>query len=87
MFEDILAEKYRDWQKDNIVLADSFKYDIYTFSGGYKNYYFYDQLDLKDPVRTNLRDENGNTVMGAFGVMARNTINFKVLNADSLLGQ
>ena len=87
MFEDILAEKYRDWQKDDIVLADSFKYDIYTFSEGYKNYYFYDQLDLKDPVRTNLRDENGNTVMGAFGVMARNTINFKVLNADSLLGQ
>jgi hypothetical protein len=81
----IIPEKYRD--ESYTVLADSFKYDIFTFSKGYENYYFYDQLDLKDPVRTNLRDENGKTIMGAFGAMARNTIKFKVISADSILWQ
>ena len=79
----IIPEKYRD--ENYTVLADSFKYDIFTFSKGYENYYFFDQLDLKDPVRTNLRDEKGKTVMGAFGAMARNTINYKVISADSIL--
>ena len=84
-FETIVAEKYRD--ENYTVLADSFKYDIYTFSKGYEYYYFYDQLDIKDPIRTNLRDQNGNTVMGAFGAMAQNTIYFKIISTDSILGQ
>ena len=64
-----------------------YKYDIFTFSKGYENYYFYDQLDLSDPVRTNLRDISSNTVMGGFGAMAGNTIFFEVISADSLLEQ
>ena len=64
-----------------------YKYDIFTFSKGYENYYFYDQLDLSDPVRTNLRDASGNTVMGGFGAMAGNTIFFEVISSDSLLGR
>ena len=83
--QSIIPEKYRD--ESYVVLADSFKYDIFTFSKGYENYYFFDQLDLKDPIRTNLRDQNGKTVMGAFGAMARNTIYYKVISADSLLWQ
>ena len=51
---------------------------------------FYSQLDLKDPVRSNLRkgkfengqiikDENGDVVIGAFGDMSGNTISIDVL--------
>ena len=82
-YQKIIPEKFRD--NDFEVLADWFKYEIFTFSKGYENYYFYDQLDLKDPVRTNLRDKNGNTIMGAFGAMARSSINFKIISVDSLL--
>ena len=71
--------------EDYIVESALFKYDIYTFSKGYENYYFYDMLGLSDPVRTNLRDQNGNTVMGAFGAMARNSIYFIVISMDDIL--
>jgi hypothetical protein len=62
-----------------------FKYDFFTFSKGYENYYFLDQLDLSDPIRTNLRDRNGNPVMGGFGSMASGTINFKILTPEFIL--
>ena len=55
-----------------------FKYDIYTFSEGYKNYYFWSQLSLNDPERTNLRDSNGLPVMGGFGGMTSRTKYFKL---------
>ena len=45
-----------------------YQYRMYTFSEGYKNYYFFSQLDLKDPVRSNLRlgeDGTGEVVIGA----------------------
>ena len=80
----VVAEQYRN---DCIVEASFFKYDVFTFSSGYENYYFYDQLDLADPVRSNLRDQNGNPVMGGFGAMARNSIYFEIISTDSLLGQ
>ena len=84
MPELVVAEQYRN---DCIVEASFFKYDVFTFSRGYENYYFYDQLDLSDPIRTNLRYRNGNenTVMGAFGAMARNSIYFEIISTDSLL--
>ena len=77
MFETVVAEKY-----DN---ANKFKYDIYTFSAGFENYYFFSQLDLSDPVRTNLRDQYGNPVMGAFGAMSSRTKYFEVI--DTLQSQ
>lgn len=56
-----------------------FKYVFYTFSEGYENYYFFDLLDLSDPERTNLRDQDGNPVMGGFGSMASRTVYFQVI--------
>ena len=58
-----------------------YQYRMYTFSEGYKNYYFFSQLDLKDPVRSNLRlgeDGTGDVVIGAFGAISGETITFKV---------
>ena len=82
----VVAEQYRN---NCIVEASFFKYDVFTFSGGYENYFFYDELDLADPVRTNLRygNDDDNTIMGAFGAMARNSIYFEIISTDSLLGQ
>ena len=75
MFESVVAEKYPPQ-----VGANKFRYDIYTFSPGYENYYFYDMLDLSDPERTNLRDQNGNPVMGGFGVMSSRTKYFEIVD-------
>ena len=72
------------WFREEIITRDlfgitQFKYDIYTFSEAYSNYFFYVDLDLNDPVRTNLRDSNGNPVMGAFGSMNSNTKFFEII--------
>ena len=75
MSEKVVAEKYPPF-----IGSDKFKYDIFTFSKGYENYYFFIQLDLSDPERTNLRDKNGNPVMGAFGAMSGRTKYFQVLS-------
>ena len=78
MSEKVVAEKYPPF-----VGADQFKYDIFTFSKGYENYYFYIQLDLLDPERTNLRDKNGNPVMGAFGSMSGRTKYFQITQLEN----
>ena len=83
--EAVVSEQYKNM--DGEVESSSFKYEIFTFSEGYKNYYFSDQLDLADPVRSNLRDSFGNTVMGAFGAMSSRTLGFEVMRLDSLLNQ
>ena len=57
-----------------------YKYEIFTFSKGYKNYYQYAQLALDDPIRSNLRDANGNVVMGAFGSMSKRIKEFQIIN-------
>ena len=72
------------WFREELVTRDlfgitKFKYDNYTFSEAYSNYFFYSDLDLNDPVRTNLRDSNGNPVMGAFGAMNSNTKYFEII--------
>ena len=59
-----------------------YQYRMFTFSESYSNYYF-SQLDLKDPVRSNLREgENGSgeVVIGAFGAMSGETITFKIID-------
>jgi len=58
-----------------------YQYRIYTFSEGYSNYYFGSNLDLKDPIRSNLRDQNsGEVVIGGFGVMSEEAVTFKITN-------
>ena len=59
---------------------DTYYYEISTFSESYKNYYFYSQLLLDDPERSNLRDENMNPVMGAFGSITTNRIDFQIID-------
>ena len=65
---------------DGIGEIDTYYYEISTFSESYKNYYFYAQLLLNDPERSNLRDEKGNPVMGAFGSITTNRIDFQIID-------
>ena len=69
---------------DNSPDVDIYYYEIFTFSESYKNYYFDDQLFLDDLKRTNLRDEEGNPVMGAFGVMTSDKIFFRIIDCTPL---
>ena len=76
-----------NWSGETVVTdpydeATFFKYDIFTFSTGYRNYYQYVNLTLDDPIRTNLRDKNGNPVMGAFGSMSGRTKYFNITIED-----
>ena len=58
-----------------------YQYRMYTFSEGYSNYYFASRLNLKDPVRSNLRNQNsGEVVIGGFGVMSEEAVTFKITN-------
>jgi len=70
---------------DGIGEIDTYFYKIDTFSESYKNYYFYPQLLPNDPERSNLRDENMNPVMGAFGSITTNKINFKIIDCLEFL--
>jgi len=65
---------------DRVGDIDTYYYEISTFSESYKNYYFYAQLLPNDPERSNLRDENMNPVMGAFGAISNNKINIKIID-------
>ena len=69
---------------DEIPDVDIYYYEILTFSDSYKNYYFYDQLFLDDLQRTNLRDDQGNPIMGAFGSMASEKIYFRIIDCTQL---
>ena len=73
---------------DDIGDIDSYYYQISTFSDSYRNYYFYPQLLPNDPERSNLRDENLNPVMGVFGSITTNKIDFKIIDClDYLLDE
>jgi len=65
---------------DGLSEIDTYYYEISTFSESYKNYYYYSQLLPNDPVRSNLRDEDMNPIMGAFGSITTNKINFKIID-------
>ena len=51
------------YTNEEVVVSNSsfdkgcYRYEMLTFSDGYKNYYF-SQLELKDPERSNLRSGN-----------------------------
>ena len=68
---------------DTIPEVDTYYYEIFTFSDSYRNYYFNDQLYLDDPERTNLRDEESNPVMGAFGSMTSEKIYFRIIDCTA----
>ena len=65
---------------DNIGDIDKYYYKISTFSESYKNYYFNPRLLPNDPERSNLRDENMNPIMGAFGSITNNEIKFELID-------
>jgi len=65
---------------DGIGDIDTYYYEISTFSESYKNYYYYAQLLPNDPVRSNLRDQNMNPVMGTFGAISNNKINIQIID-------
>jgi len=70
---------------DNIGDIDTYYYKISTFSESYKNYYYYSQLLPNDPERSNLRDENMNPIMGAFGSITTNRIDFQIIDCLEFL--
>jgi len=74
--EQVVVEQF----EDNFL----FKYMFYTFSEGIDNYYFYDMLDIADPVRTNIRDGEENPIMGGFGSMASETVHFYILTPEDI---
>ena len=65
---------------DDSLDVNTYYYEIFTFSESYRDYYYFFQLSLDDPERTNLRDQNGNPVMGAFGSMTSEKINYRIIN-------
>ena len=67
---------------DDSLDVDTYYYDIFTFSESYRDYYYYYQLHLDDPERTNLRDQNGDTVMGAFGSLSSEKIFFRIIDCQ-----
>ena len=67
---------------DGIGEIDTYYYEISTFSESYKNYYFYYQLLPNDPVRSNLRDENMDPIMGAFGSITTNKIDLRIIDCE-----
>ena len=88
MKEKIITQIF-DGNDDGIDEADISKYEIFTFSESFTNYYFFDMLDIRDPVRTNLRDQNGegNPVMGTFGSMTSNEINLRIIDCEQFEGE
>lgn len=73
-----------DGDDDGVDEADISIYEMFTFSKSFTNYYFFDMLDIRDPVRTNLRDQNGigNPVMGTFGSMTSNRIFLRIIDCE-----
>lgn len=74
-----LTKKYRDvsvgsgaiwWVAGSDIVL---RYTVEALSPDYGRYIFSD-LPLNDPQRSNLRDENGNPVMGCFGAIAAKSI-------------
>jgi len=51
-----------------------YRINVQTMSHGFENYYFYTDLDLHDPVRSNLRKNDGSVAMGSFGALTTNSL-------------
>jgi len=74
---------------DDSLDVNTYYYEIFTFSESYRDYYYFFQLSLDDPERTNLRDQqSGNPVMGAFGSLSSEKIYFRIIDClDFLLDE
>jgi hypothetical protein len=74
---------------DDSLDVNTYYYEIFTFSESYRDYYYFFQLSLDDPERTNLRDQqSGNPVMGAFGSLSAEKIYFRIIDClDFLLDE
>jgi len=81
MAEKIVTQIF-DGDDDGIDEADISKYELFTFNESFTNYYFFDLLNIHDPVRTNLRDGNGDPVMGTFGALASNEIILRIIDCE-----
>ena len=57
------------------------RYVVFNFSQGYQDYYLFSELELDDPVRTNLRDQRGDglPIMGAFGSIQKSSVYVKLV--------
>jgi hypothetical protein len=60
---------------------------LLTVSALDENYgrYYYSNLPLKDPQKTNLRDQDGNPVMGVFGSQASKSIFIRINQIEDLI--
>ena len=81
MGERVVTSDISDFIDD--IKINKYYYEMFTFSDSYKAYYFFDQLDLRDPVRTNLRIINSEeTVMGVFGSMTSAKVYFRLIDCE-----
>ena len=81
-----IGEGFRDGP-DGAGDVNSFFYEIISFSKSYRDYYFLSELDLSDPVRSNLRNSDNNSIMGSFGALATNKIYFRLVDCSALLNE
>jgi len=82
MTEKVMTQIF-DGNNDDIDFeANISKYELFTFNESFTNYYFFDLLNIHDPVRTNLRDGNGDPVMGTFGALASNEIILRIIDCE-----
>ena len=73
-------EEYFIDSADGLPDVDTYYYEIFTFSDSYEKYYFNDQIFLDDVERTNLRDQTGKPILGAFGSMTSEKIYFQIID-------
>ena len=86
IFSDYNSNGIWDENEDFIDAGDKigdiaeYAYKIFTFSNSYKNYYFNTDFLLNDPIRSNLQDQSGKYIMGAFGSMTSEKIDFEIID-------
>ena len=86
MAERIVTSTTNEFIED--ININQFYYEMFTFSDSYKNYYFFDSLDLKSPVRTNLRNSiTGQTIMGSFGSMTSSRAYFRIIDCEQYISE
>ncbi len=51
-----------------------YQFQVKAMSRAYENYFLYTDLEMHDPVRSNLRDQDGNVIMGTFGGLTQSDL-------------
>ncbi len=51
-----------------------YQFQVKAMSPAFEKYFIYTDLELHDPVRSNLRNENGEVVMGTFGGLSQSDL-------------